>query len=86
MRINLCIVMELCQVSIADWVGQREPFSLLTALDMGIQILSALAAIHEQGIVHRDIKPPTIFWLDSTVKRLNSLTLVLLLCAMHRWY
>ena len=57
---QLCIVMELCQVSIADWVVQKEPFSLLTALDMGIQILSALKEIHTQGIIHRDIKPHNI--------------------------
>ena len=57
---QLCIVMELCQVSIADWVGQKDPFSLLTTLDMGVQILSALKEIHTQGIVHRDIKPHNI--------------------------
>ena len=57
---QLCIVMELCQISVADWVNQREPFSLLTALEMGMQILSALSAIHEKGIVHRDIKPHNI--------------------------
>lgn len=57
---QLCIVMELCQISIADWVSQRGPFSLLTTLDMGIQILSALSEIHTRGIVHRDIKPHNI--------------------------
>ena len=57
---QLCIVMELCQISIADWVSQRGPFSLLTTLDMGVQILSALSEIHGRGIVHRDIKPHNI--------------------------
>ena len=57
---QLCIVMELCQISIADWVEQREAFSLPTTLDMGIQILSALREIHSRGIVHRDIKPHNI--------------------------
>ena len=57
---QLCIVMELCQISVADWVNQREPFSLLTTLEMGEQILSALTVVHESGVIHRDIKPHNI--------------------------
>lgn len=57
---QLCIVMELCQISVADWVQQRESFSLLTTLEMANQILSALIVIHDNGIIHRDIKPHNI--------------------------
>ncbi len=57
---QLCIVMELCQISVADWVNQREPFSLLTTLEMGEQMLSALTVVHEGGVIHRDIKPHNI--------------------------
>ncbi len=38
----------------------RTPLKLIEALDLAIQVAGALAASHEAGIVHRDIKPDNI--------------------------
>ncbi len=50
----------------------RERLSLQAALDIALQIASALAAAHEAGIIHRDIKPENVMLrTDGIVKVLD---------------
>jgi serine/threonine protein kinase len=39
----------------------RGPLSIVETADFGIQIARALQAAHQQGIIHRDVKPSNIF-------------------------
>lgn len=53
------LVMELCTTD----VGARyreDPYGTEEVLDIGIQVGSALSAVHAAGVLHRDIKPSNI--------------------------
>ena len=39
----------------------RGPFEIQECIDLARCVASALAALHERGIVHRDIKPSNLF-------------------------
>ena len=55
------IVMEhLPGQSLAERIHDRGPLSVDEAVDVAEQVASALAAAHEAGIVHRDIKPGNV--------------------------
>jgi serine/threonine protein kinase len=64
-----CLVIELCQGSISDFVRRRGPLPVLTATKVAIQALQGLAAAHQKHIVHRDIKPENLLIsFDGTIK------------------
>ncbi|MGA7121560.1 MAG: serine/threonine-protein kinase [Polyangiaceae bacterium] len=73
-RGNVCIVMELLEGgTLQEWAeaegGKLAPARVLRIAD---QLLDGLAALHDAGIVHRDIKPDNIFLTtDGQVKILD---------------
>ncbi len=55
------LVMELCaHGSLASYLGAGGPLRVDEAIDVGLAVTSALAAAHEAGILHRDLKPGNV--------------------------
>ncbi len=56
------MVMELLEgTSLADRFDHGPPLSDVELFEIVAQVLSGLAAVHDAGIVHRDVKPDNIF-------------------------
>lgn len=72
---NICTIYEIGEtkhhrlfIAMACYEGEtlkerieRGPMAIDEAIDLARQIAAGLAAAHEQGIVHRDVKPSNIF-------------------------
>ncbi len=59
---TLYLVMELLEgISLADALRADPPFSVRELLVLLVGAGTALAAAHNAGIIHRDIKPPNIY-------------------------
>lgn len=58
---RLWLVMELVDgPSLADHVAAAGPLTPTRAAEIGLQVLSALDAVHAVGVLHRDVKPANV--------------------------
>jgi serine/threonine protein kinase len=65
----LWIVYEFCNKgSLKSILGTSGPFDELKAIEVTRDICSALCAVQEHGLVHRDVKPDNILFKEDTVK------------------
>lgn len=56
------MVMEFLEgMTLSDRLGASDPLSLAALLEVFDQALDGLRAVHEAGLVHRDLKPDNIF-------------------------
>ncbi len=49
---------------------ERGPLLWREAVEIGVQVASALDALHRAGVIHRDVKPPNIILLAGTAGRI----------------
>ncbi len=68
---GLFIAMELLEGEALSDQLQRGPLNVADAVAVGLEILSALVALHARGIVHRDLKPSNVFRTPHGVKLLD---------------
>ncbi|NBH73276.1 Stk1 family PASTA domain-containing Ser/Thr kinase [Clostridiaceae bacterium] len=64
------IVMELIEgVTLKGYIARKEKLEAKESIGIAIQVAQGIAAAHEQGIIHRDIKPQNvIISMDGKVK------------------
>ena len=57
--------------SLAGWIARRRIQSLEQVLDIAIQFAWGLAYAHEQGLVHRDVKPANVLMLPEGIAKVT---------------
>lgn len=71
-----CLVMELVEgITLDTYLRNKGPLTERTALLVGFHLAGALAAAHDAGILHRDVKPANILVASDSTLKLSDLGL-----------
>lgn len=65
---SIFIQMELCDMSLKQWLAERNIFDIELRYIMLADIVSGVTYLHSKGIIHRDIKPSNILVKDNRLK------------------
>jgi serine/threonine-protein kinase len=57
--------------SLKDYIREDGPLTVEESIELARQILDGLAAIHDAGIIHRDVKPQNVLLTDSRQVKLT---------------
>ncbi|MBA2432538.1 MAG: protein kinase, partial [Chthoniobacterales bacterium] len=69
---QIYLVMELvAHGSLDDLMAQHTRIPEAQVLDAGIQVARGLQAAYEKGLIHRDVKPANILYLDETTAKIG---------------
>jgi serine/threonine protein kinase len=69
---QIYVVMELVnRGSLDDLIEQRNRLPEGKVLESGIQIAKGLRAAHRQGLIHRDVKPANILFIDEQTAKIG---------------
>lgn len=60
-RVTLYILMELCSTTLQEYLDQRRKVDETVSLQIFTQILLGVQYLHEKNLMHRDLRPSTIF-------------------------
>jgi len=62
------IQMELCGLTLKEWMNNRLSININDCNNLFKQLLTGVKYIHEHNIIHRDLKPTNIFLDNGTLK------------------